>query len=116
MNNTPVSPAQLLRVADRLGKLEEGSVEADQAIHAALRLRGEPARYTRRGEEALRLMPVGFEVVPGAITGVRVYAACRRKAVRGGQPGPVHGQWAAAFPLALCGAVLRARAAMKVLM
>ena len=111
---TSISTGQLLRMADRLGKLEEGSAEADQAIHAALRLSGGPTRYTRRGDEALKLLPLGFEVAPGLISGGRVYAACRRKAVRGGLPGPVHGQWAAAFPLALSGAALRARAAMKV--
>ena len=116
MRTSAISTAQLLRIADRLGKMEGGSIEADQAVHAALRLRGEAASYTRRADEALKLLPVGFEVVPGTIEGQRVYAACRRMAVRGGQPGPVHGQWATAFPLAVCGAVLRARATMKMLL
>jgi hypothetical protein len=102
---------RLIRIADRLGKVLEGSPAADQAIHDALARAGAPPPYTHDEAAALALLPTGFEVLPPLI-GRSIYAAVRRTGLYHGFPYGHHGQWGATGALALAGAILRARAAL----
>jgi hypothetical protein len=62
----------LIRLADRLGKVEAGNTYASR----------------------------------------QVYAACRRSGLDGEWPYPHYGLWGRTLPLAICGAVMRAYAAL----
>jgi hypothetical protein len=103
-------PAALFRLADRLGAVRTGSRLADEAIHRALGLTGDPPPYTTDETAAEGLLPAGYVVeirtdIPGQVPGVWLhYAACRDAR----DPAyPHHGQWGSTKPLAKCGAVLR---------
>jgi hypothetical protein len=59
----------LIRLANRLAKVEAGSPAADQAIHAALGRSGPVLPYTRDDAAVRELLPEGFETTtpaPGA--------------------------------------------------
>src|SRR3954470_5099539 len=107
-----VSFNRLLRIADQLGQVPAGSLLADLAIHDALGLIGVAMPYTRNEAAARSLLPPGFEWLPSTYSGGAVYAACRRSGQDGEWPHPHHGQWGAALPLAMCGAVVRAYAGL----
>jgi hypothetical protein len=68
--------------------------------------------YTRNEAAARSLLPAGFEWLPFTYSGSTVYAACRRSGMDGEHRHPPHGQWGATLPLAMCGAAMRARAAL----
>jgi hypothetical protein len=68
--------------------------------------------YTTQEEAARGLLPAGFEWIPIAFARGGVYVACRRSGLDGELPYPHHGQWGATLPLAICGAVMRAHAAL----
>ncbi len=105
---------RLFQIADRLGKVTTGSVEADQAIHRALGRAGPAPCYTTDLDAARTLLPPGFEELSDPIyTSDAVYAACRRAGIdRGGLPFPHHGGWGATLPLALCNACIRVQASL----
>jgi hypothetical protein len=103
---------RFIRIADRLGQVAAGSLLADLAIHKALGLAGVVMPYTRNEVAARSLLPAGFEWLPSTYSGGVVYAACRRSGIDGAWPYPPHGQWGATLALALCGAVMRANAAL----
>jgi hypothetical protein len=108
----PTRPARLIAIANRLGEVQAGSVEADRIIHRALGRVGQVLPYTREEAAARGLLPDGFksETVPVYSDGA-VYAACARSGTGAdGLPHPHHGQWGRTLPLAMCGAALRARA------
>ena len=63
-------------------------------------------------DAAQSLLPAGFELLPAIFGGRAVYAACRRSGTDGELPHPHHGQWSTTLPLAICGACLRAYAAL----
>jgi hypothetical protein len=66
--------------------------------------------YTHEVWAARDLLPAGFEWLPSTYSSGAVYAACRRSGTKGGWLHPHYGQWGRTVPLALCGAILRARA------
>jgi hypothetical protein len=102
---------RFFHLADRLGQVANGSPEADRIIHEALSREGPVLAYTSDKTAALLLLPTGFEWVRPTHAGGRIYAACARvDAKANGHPHPHHGQWGASEPLAMCGAVMRARA------
>jgi hypothetical protein len=103
---------RLIRIADRLGQVQAGSPAADQAIHQALDRGGPVLAYTTAEEAAQSLLPAGFELLPAIFGGGAVYAACRHIGMDGELPHPHHGQWGTTLPLAICGACLRAYAAL----
>ena len=102
----------LFRLADRLGKVEIGSLETDRAIHHALGREGPVLAYTHEEAAARTLLPDGFEWRENTYAGGRTYASCRRIGRVGGGSYPHHGQWGRTLPLALCGAVILAHAAL----
>jgi hypothetical protein len=104
------NPARLLRIANRLGLVADGSPEADRAIHDAFERTGTPPPYTRDPKAARTLMPAGFEERPSISGGGRVYASIRRVGLSGGRLQPHIGQWGSTPALALSGAALRAHA------
>jgi hypothetical protein len=103
---------RLIRIADRLGQVQAGSPAADQAIHQALNRSGPVLAYTTVEDAAQSLLPAGFELLPATYAGGAVYAACRRIGTDRELPHPHHGQWGTTLPLAICGACLRAHAAL----
>jgi hypothetical protein len=103
---------RLIRIADRLGQVQAGSPAADQAIYETLSRSGPVLAYTTAADAAQSLLPAGFEVLPAIFGGGAVYAACRRIGTDGELPHPHHGQWSTTLPLAICGACLRAYAAL----
>ena len=103
---------RLIRIAYRLGQVREGSTAADQAVHETLNLSGPVLAYTTAEDAAQSLLPAGFELLPATYAGGAVYAACRRSGTDGELPHPHHGQWGTTLPLAICGACLRAYAAL----
>ena len=106
---TSPSYERLLRIADRLAKVEAGSEAADLAIHEALGRGGSVPAYTTEEEAARALLPPGFEWMTITSTAGWVYAPCRRAGTyAGGQSYPHHGQWGRTIPLSMCGSVLRA--------
>jgi hypothetical protein len=105
-----LGPVRLLRIANRLGLVVDGSPEAGRAIHEALGRIGRPPPYTRDVKPAPTLMPSGFEVRPFER---RRPDLChiRRMGLSKGMPHPHVGQqWGSTPALALSGAVLRAQA------
>lgn len=102
----------LLRIADRLDDVEAGSPEADRAIHDALGREGPVFPYSRNEAAARLLLPEGFEWREGTYSGELAYASCCRQGLDEGFPYPRHGQWGRTPALAMCGAVLRAQAAL----
>jgi hypothetical protein len=107
-----VTPFDLIRIAELLSQATTGSLEADLTIHEALGLAGPVLRYTHEGWVARGLLPAGFEWMPPTYTSGKIYAGCRRSRARGEWPHSCHGQWGATLPLAMCGAVMRANAAL----
>ena len=103
---------QLIHIADRLGQVQAGSPAADQAIHQTLNLSGPVLAYTTAEDAAQSLLPAGFELLPAIFGGGAIYAACRRSGTDGELPHQHHGQWGTTLPLAICGACLRAYAAL----
>jgi hypothetical protein len=103
---------RLLCIADRLGQVAAGSLLADVTIHDALGLAGPVLPYTREKTAARSLLPAGFEWMPFTYSSGTVYAACWRSGTEGEWPYPHHGQWGRTLPLAMCGAVMRAKAGM----
>jgi len=94
--------AFLLRIADRLGAVPEGSAAADAAIHRALGLPGPPPAYTTDAAALRTLLPDGARLTILTDAGGQYYAAAVP------QPGAAHsGQWGATPPLAMAGAVMR---------
>jgi hypothetical protein len=104
---------RLISIAYRLGQVGAGSPAADQAIHQVLNRSGPVLAYTTAEDAAQSLLPAGFELLPATYAGGAVYAACRRSEADGGVPYPHHGQWGTTLPLAICGACLRAHAALN---
>jgi hypothetical protein len=105
-------PALLVKIANRLGLVADGSPEADRAIHDAFGRTGTPPPYTRDPKAARTLMPAGFEEQPPISGGGRTYASIRRLGLSEGRPQPHIGQWGSTPALALSGAALRAHAAI----
>lgn len=103
---------RLIRIADRLGKLETGSPVADHFIHDALGRDGPVFAYSSNEAAAGLLLPAGFEWREATYSSGLVYASCRRMGLDDEQPHPHHGQWAKALALAMCGAAMRAHAAL----
>ena len=104
----PQDAARLLRIADRLNKIEHGSSEADAAIHHVLDLAGPQLDYTTDTDAARSLLPKGFEWCPPMYSAEGVYAACRRKGrAADGMNHPHTGQWGRTLPLAMAGAAVR---------
>jgi hypothetical protein len=68
--------------------------------------------YSREEPAARSLLPAGFEWRPPHYIGPLIYAACRRSGMDGEWPYPHHGQLGRTLPLAMCGAVMRACAAL----
>jgi hypothetical protein len=100
---------RLIRIADRLAKVEAGSVVADQTIQDALGRAGPVLSYTTDEAATRTLLPPGFEWMDITPTAGWIYAPCRRSGVGpDGMLHPHHGQWGRTLPLAMCGAVLRA--------
>ena len=100
---------RLIRIADRLAKVEAGRATADQAIHEALRRQGPIPPYTIDEAAARALLPPGFEWITATDSAGWVYAPCRRAGLDAGElPYPHHGQWGRALPLSMCGAAMRA--------
>jgi hypothetical protein len=104
--------ALLVKIANRLGLVADGSPEADRAIHDAFERTGTPPPYTRDIKAARTLLPPGFEVRPPISAGGRTYASIRRLGLSEGRPQPHVGQWGSTPALALSGAALRAHAAI----
>lgn len=102
----------LIRIADRLGNVERGSPEADRAIHTAIAAEGPAFAYTTDDTAAHLLLPAGFEWREPIYSSGMVYASCRRIGMDGAWPYPHHGQWGKTPALAMCGAAVRARAAL----
>ncbi|TDH57609.1 hypothetical protein E2C06_35805 [Dankookia rubra] len=98
---------RLIRIADRLGRVQAGNAAADQAIYQALNRSGPVLAYTVAEDAAQSLLPAGFELLPATYAGGAVYAACRRSGTDGKLPQPHHGQWGTTLPLAICGVCLR---------
>jgi hypothetical protein len=103
---------RLIRIADRLGQVQAGSPAADQAIYETFNRSGPVLAYTTVEDAARSLLPAGFELLPATYAGGAVYAAYRRIGTHGELPHPHHGQWGTTLPLAICGACLRAHAAL----
>jgi hypothetical protein len=97
-------------MASRLGKVPAGSTETDKAIHEALGRTGPTLVYTTVKSAAEEPLPPGFEWRDAVYAAGQAYASCKRIGMDGAYPYPHHGQWSATEPLAMCGAVLRARA------
>lgn len=98
---------EMLHLADRLGQVERGGAGADLSLHLALGLEGDVMPYTRQAALAFELLPAAYAWVPPIRSGERIYMACRRMDVA-----VLHRQWARTLPLAMCGALLRAHAAL----
>jgi hypothetical protein len=105
-------PALLVKIANRLWLVADGSPEADRAIHDAFGRTGTPPPYTRDIKAARTLLPRGFEVRPPISGGGRTYASIRGLGLSGDLPQPHIGQWGSTPALALSGAALRAHAAI----
>jgi hypothetical protein len=99
---------RLIRIADRLARVEVGSAAADTAIHDVLGPTEPALTYTTDEAAARTLLPPGFEWLATTYAAGWVYAPCRRSGLNGEWPYPHHGQWGLTLPLAMCGAVLRA--------
>ena len=100
---------RLLRIADRLAKVEAGGALADETIHAAVGLAGPVLRYTTDKAAAQTLLPPGFEWMAITPASQWVYAPCRRTGISpDGFAYPHHGQWGRTTPLSMCGGALRA--------
>ncbi|WP_169747573.1 hypothetical protein [Belnapia moabensis] len=99
---------RLIRIADRLAKVEAGSAAADAAIHEALRLAWPVPLYTTDAAATRTLLPAGFEWMPTTHSGGWVYAPCRRSGLDGEWHYPHHGQFGRTLPLSMCGGVMRA--------
>ncbi len=97
----------LLHLADRLGQVERGGGGADLSLHLALALEGDVLPYTRQAGLASGLLPQRYAWLPPIRSGDRVHMACRQT-----DGGLLHRQWACTLPLAMCGALLRAHAAL----
>ena len=103
----------LLRIADRLAKVEAGSIAADTTTHQVLGREGQAPPYTTDEAVARTLLPPGFEWMQITWTAGWVYAPCRRAGIApDGFSYPHHGQWGRSIPLSLSGGVLRAWAAL----
>jgi hypothetical protein len=104
-------PARLLRIANRLGLVADGSPEADRPSMTPLsepgRRRPTPAIPRQRGPSC---QPVSRSGHPSA-DGGRVYASIRRMGLSGNRLQPHIGQWGSTRALALSGAALRAHVA-----
>ena len=100
---------RLIRIADRLAKVEAGSDAADAAIHEAIGQAGPVLSYTTDEAAARTLLPPGFEWMPTTYSAGWVYAPCRRSGlVADGVPFPHHDQFGRTLPLAMSGAAMRA--------
>ena len=99
---------RLIRIADRLAKVEAGSAAADQTIHEAAGFTGLVLPYSTNEAAARTLLPPGFEWMPTTYSAGWVYAPCRRSGLDGEWPYPHHGQWGRSLPLSMCGAAMRA--------
>ena len=97
----------MLDLADRFGQLDRGGAGADLSLHLALALDGDVLPYTREPALAVRLLPQPYAWMPARRSDERIFMACRR--VDGAA---LHRQWARTLPLAMCGALLRAHAAL----
>jgi hypothetical protein len=104
--------SRLTRIADRLGKVEHGSPEADRVIHDALDRAGPVFPYSSNEAAARLLLPVGFEWSEADCSNGLVYASCCRQGIKAGLPTSYHGQWGRTAALAMCGAAIRAWAAL----
>ena len=102
----------MIHIADRLGQVQAGSPAADQAIHQALDRSGPVLTYTTAEDAAQSLLPAGFELLPATFGGGAVYAACRRIGMDGELPHRTMGSGGTTLPLTICGACLRAYAAL----
>jgi hypothetical protein len=98
---------EMLHLADRLGQIERGSAGADLSLHLALDLEGDVMPYTRQPALAFELLPRPYAWLPARRSDERIYMACRRL-----DGAMLHRQWARTLPLAMCGALLRAHAAL----
>jgi hypothetical protein len=78
----------------------------------AIEREGQVLSYTSHEGAAWCLLPPGFEWIPSTYAGRQVNGACRRSKLDGAWPYPHHGQWGRTLPLAVCGAVMRAYAAL----
>jgi hypothetical protein len=59
-----------IRIADRLGRREEGNAVADRYIHETLGRTGPVLRYTREEAAALALVPPDFQAAwPTTVAG-----------------------------------------------
>ncbi len=94
-------------MADRLGQVERGGAGADLSLHLALDLNGDVLPYSREPELAFRLLPQAYAWMPARRSDERIFTACRRL-----DGAALHRQWARTLPLAMCGALLRAHAAL----
>lgn len=103
---------RLMSIADQLGKMEIGNPVADRFIHDALGRAGPVLAYSRNEAAAGLLLPGGFVWCETTYSSGLVYASCQRRGPDGDQSHPHHGQWAKTPELAMCGAALRAYAAM----
>ena len=87
---------RLIRIADRLAQVSEGSPAADRTIHEALGLTGPAPPYTTEVAAALALLPPDFEAEwPVSNAGGEVYGLVVRKGLLDGLPHPHFGQWGA---------------------
>jgi hypothetical protein len=98
---------EMLHLADRLGQVERGGAGADLSLHLLLGLEGDVMPYTRQPALAFELLPLLYAWLPARRSDERIYMACRR--IDGTL---LHRQWARTLPLAMCGALLRAHAAL----
>ncbi len=99
----------LIRITDRLAKIEAGSAAADDTIHAAVGQAGPAPAYSTNEAAARTLLPPGFEWMPATPAAGGVYAPCRRAGLDTGRLSyPHHGQWGRTLPLSLCGSAMRA--------
>jgi hypothetical protein len=105
-------PAVLVKIANRLGLVADGSPEADQAIHDAFGRTGVPPPYTRDIDAARSLLPPGFDERPSISGGGRTYANIHCLGLSEGRLQPHVGQWSSTAALALSGAALRAHGAI----
>jgi hypothetical protein len=98
---------EMLHLADRLGQVERGGAGADLSLHLVLGLEGDVMSYTRQPALAYELLPLLYAWLPPRRSDERIYMACRRT-----DGAMLHRQWARTLPLAMCGALLRAHAAL----
>lgn len=100
--------ARLMRIAARLALVDTGSVEADIAIHSALRRTGPVLSYTTDEGVARSLLPLEFTWLPPVFAAGAIFVSCRRAGMLSGLPHPHIGQWGLTLPLAFSGAAIRA--------